>query len=262
MGWDLTGRLTARLLQHYATHEPFKRGLAELYARHCAPRLDDISRARDLWQLEVPERTGEGLQDWVVEYLENLEELAAAFRLDFLTKPVSMPASLACRSAGALMIHRWCNHEAGFGRMDSDLRTDTFVMVGAFSGPAPEMDHEDEPATSPVTTVISWNPRAETRSEARERISRAITVEVDSALDEIADRAEENRYGFNPPRHAERDVLWLFWRLTEGLSYAQIVVRWNLSDDNPESSRNAVRAALPAMATRLGVDRDRLSRIR
>jgi len=61
MGWDLTGRLTARLLQHYATHEPFKRGLAELYARHCAPRLDDISRARDLWQLEVPERTGEGL---------------------------------------------------------------------------------------------------------------------------------------------------------------------------------------------------------
>jgi hypothetical protein len=257
--WDLVGRLTARLLHHYSNYAPFADAIEGLFEAHCADHADDVAAAHDLWRLEFSESLPGGAETWIRDYLASLESVSARFRLDLLSAPASTTSSIRGRSYGCLLIHYWCNLKAA---LIDGVGPPAFISGAGFSGPEPMPTPDDEIPRVSISVDKSWDMTMESQTQARDRMVHEATEKIAGQLERIASAAEELGYDFGVFRNANRNVQWLFWKMAEGLSYEQIATRWNQMPDVIPTTRDTVRTAVPEMANLLGVDRQRLARLR
>jgi hypothetical protein len=130
----------------------------------------------------------------------------------------------------------------------------------------------------------TWDPRQEPMAAARKRLLLEAERQLEAELERIAIDAVGRGYAFPDRDDAGRDLVWLFWKARDRLSYGQIAQRSRLEhpnwlqkgrkgrddadprqdtepvnsagdDSDPQQDRQLVKKAVLRMAARLGIDR-------
>ncbi|MFI5259310.1 MAG: hypothetical protein ACHQ01_06850 [Candidatus Limnocylindrales bacterium] len=104
----------------------------------------------------------------------------------------------------------------------------TFVILARFGTPIAAGD------TSIAGTDSQWDPRTETRADARGRLPRETDLARDTIEAELARIADEGAYQFPDTStqrggisRLDRDVHWVWWRIRLRWTFAQIAQEWD-----------------------------------
>jgi len=241
------------LLRHYASDDDFAQALERLFVSCCELNLVELVSMPDLLSYEF-EQAAHGIRrPWIERYLRSLATISERFGLYRLKPLAGGTVSVAGRSYGELLIHRWCVTKGRLYLRGKSLNASWFVMGDGFAGPAPGIDQLE---IVPVATSSDWNPETETQARAEERMVESARRSIRERLLQSAAAAEDAGYSFQRPVNAERDVLLVFWRLRFDLSYEQVATKWNQTPSNAgRISQKAVIEATKRIADRIGVDR-------
>lgn len=166
---------------------------------------------------------------------------------------------------GAHLIDEWCRWRWRHGER---FRASSFKSRLGASGPYPDIgevvSHEewdlgdvrviDEEARPLVHVDLTdrWDPRAEARGVARQRIERRAREQISAELDRLAADAEAKGYRFMDTAPNEvRDLDWLFALMT-GRASAMTLAQSLANDDDLEPLAR-VGQALRRIARRAGI---------
>ncbi len=107
------------------------------------------------------------------------------------------------------------------------VRRPTFVALAKFGTPIPAVE------TSIAGTDAQWNPRTETRADARRRLRDETGLARETIETELARIASEGGYQFPDTStqrggiwRLDRDAEWVWWRIRRRWTYEQIVREW------------------------------------
>ena len=252
-GWQVNTDSRTALLRHYGDDDEFGQALGQLFASCCELNLVELESMPDLLSYEIGQAAHGTRRPWIERYLRNLATISERFGLYRLEPLAGGTVSVASRSYGELLIHRWCVTKGRLYLRGKDLNASWFVMGDGFAGPAPEIGQLE---FAPVDTSSDWDPDTETQAEAERRMVNAASRSIHEGLSRVATAAEDDGYIFQRPANADRDVLLVFWRLRHRFSYQQIATKWNVSyPDSRPMSQGAVIGATTRMADRIAVDR-------
>ena len=122
-------------------------------------------------------------------------------------------------------------------------------------GPEPDMSPSGSNPSVHVSLDTNWDMTTESVHDARDRMVLAATEQITRQTAAIAESAETAGYTFANPGRNKRDIEFLFWRLTEKMSYQQIATRWNV--ENPglhRMNKDSVHKAIGRIADHIGID--------
>jgi len=219
-------------------------------------------------------------------YLSGLRTLAAELGLERFgaigTPPVTIVGYLP---SGLAQSHRflwhldkallWEGQKGGSERVGRPVIRPTFVMLAAFGTPIRQVD------TRIAGTGYAWDPREETRVDARRRIRRSTTLAPGSIEAELERIAQEGAYLF-PDQSSqrggiyrlERDAQWVWWRLRRRWTYERIAREWDwlhagdirlqlqTRADEPDETARRFESENPGVAGEMTIPAQATSQIR
>jgi hypothetical protein len=270
--WEAESRLQVAFVRLYTQDREFERALFRLYRYHGAGHEAVLERLRTIWFAIEAVELEDAESGWIRAYLGAVRDLAADTGLERLG--ASRSRLDGSPSLGERLIHTWCVLQAGrIGRGSRPFGVSTFIVGLTTAGWYPSIGRTvrreeqvialspgeaitvvDEERSPDIRVVINnrWDPRSETRREARVRLLREVTRQIDKELDEVEADAVRRGYEFQDTAQVTRDLNWLFQHVRHRLTYDRIA---DLHDAkaNKELSADAVGKAVRTMARRVGV---------
>jgi hypothetical protein len=253
LNWQVHAVLLTDLIARYSSHSPTIRTHDSIFRRYVTTSLDFFVNSPRLVAIEWPPLVIRR-ESWRSEYLNALDRLAANSGLDRLAQPARSSAS--GRKEGHALLHRSFWQRALAARNGLNLRAgDCILMSASTHGTEPDLSPSGPNPSIHVSLDTTWNMTTESIHDVRDRMIRAAAQQITHQTAAIAESAETAGYTFANPVRSDRDVDFLFWRLTEKMSYQQIATRWNV--ENPRShrmSKDSVRKAIGRIADHIGID--------
>lgn len=257
--WEERGFLLWGLLGRYDRDPGFAAALGHLFAESEAVR--EYHRS-EWWEVAFLvklaerghlQRPGEQVDRRLLRYVKSVRHLASRWGLDRLEGDET--------ELGSLLIHRWCGNRLEFGQRGAFSLAQgvpvggALVEVGAYLSPT---DRDPEPL---VQFTGRWDPRKESRGDARERLGLEAAAQIQRELDRLTVDAIAKGYTFVNPRETERDLDWLYALMARGATVAGLAAasleeqsvaagQW-ASVEVPE--RAMVAQAVRRMARKVGV---------
>jgi hypothetical protein len=233
LDWEARWGLTQPYVHFYDQDREFRRAIMELYEARCATQEPFLARAYDVW--DVHQATWADWQpplpsaEWARAYLAAVAGTAKRFGLQRLGKPPRVSGDKPQPSYGERLIHGWCSRRARARQAGRDWPPERFSWGVQAGGARPELgdvivDGRPHPLV-PVQIEVEWDPRSETKAEAKKRLLSEAGRRIDAELERIAVAAEGSGYRFPDRDNAGRDLTWLFWKVRHKLSYGRIVKR-------------------------------------
>jgi len=253
LSWQVEVHLLTDLIARYSSHVPTIRTHDSIFRRYVRPALDFFASSPRLVAIEWPPQALHQ-EPWQAEYLNALDHLAANSGLDQLVHPAISSAS--GRKEGHALLHRSFWQRASANRNGLNFRAGDCILMSACTwGPERDMSPSGSNPSVHVSLDTNWDMANESIHDARERMILAATEQITRRTAAIAESAETAGYTFASPVRNDRDIEFLFWRLTEKLSYQQIATRWNVENPRlPQMNKDSVRKAIGRIADHIGID--------
>jgi hypothetical protein len=294
LDWETQGWLTWRYARLYDQDPEFCEALGELYETHCTNQEQFLAGTPDLWDVERA-TWGEGWPslpsaEWAHRYIAAIANTAERFGLHRLGKPRPTSGGNFQPNRGERLLHAWCSRRARARKAGRDWPAARFSGGVVPGGVRPQLGEVVSSEELPISTLglaiidaerrslvrvgieDEWDPRSETKANAKKRLLAEAAGQIDVALERIAVDAERSGYRFPDQDNAERDLTWLFWKVRLGLSYGRIVQRsrrehptWlrkgrkAIKDGGAAADQDTdlVKRAVIRMADAVGIDRTR-----
>jgi hypothetical protein len=221
----------AALLDEYRRDERLHAALVELAARLLGA-FGDRTAARaqsDGWAAAATALRRDA------RYVAAVTEFAARWKLDRL--PVVGDESAGLQALHAWLLPRFLDWQDGEEPTDAEAQGfGSGVASGALV----------PPASAVATLTVTYDPTAETRSDAEARAR----AELARLLDEIESEHRAAGYVFADVAHQrESHAAWLYSRLVYGWSFPKIAREWNADKAYDEQvNADAVRVAVNRLA--------------